>query len=321
VIYCRQDSECKDASRPYCYDNDCVECFNNDMCGDGLSCNMKDGTCGTVYVIDCDAPFDIVTAPGTTIVSPNYPNDYGWNLDCQVTVNFEKKVTIVFEEFAVEDDSTCDDDWLEVHDGDSSDSDMIGEQLCGYDVPDPIVSTGNSMTLVFHSNLGKAYKLHSYKGFKIKTDPECIRDDQCNGEMVCLQGECRNVYVMDCEALRTTPFEVITTPNTTIISPNYPSPYSPYLDCQVTVNFQEKVSIVFEDFDTSAADEDCSSVFSDWLEVHDGDNSDSELIGKRLCGDDIPSPRESTGDSITLVFHTDYKNRHYYHKGFKIITF
>ena len=50
---------------------------------------------------------------------------------------------------------------------------------------------------------------------------------------------------MDCEP----PFEVITTPNTTIISPNYPNPYDQNVDCQVTVNFPENISIAFEDFD------------------------------------------------------------------------
>ena len=72
----------------------------------------------------------------------------------------------MFEEFAVENDSTCDYDWLEVHDGGSPDSEMIGEKLCGNDVPGPIESTGNSMTLVFHSDRNK-----EYRGFKIKTDP------------------------------------------------------------------------------------------------------------------------------------------------------
>ena len=118
---------------------------------------------------------------------------------------------------------------------------------------------------------------------------------------------------MDCEP----PFKPITTPNTTIISPNYPNPYDPDVDCQVTVNFHEKVSIVFEDFDLF--DYGNCNYDSDWLEAHDGDSSESDMIGERLCGHDLPRPIESTGNSMTLVFHTDSKNQVF--KGFKIKTY
>ena len=70
-------------------------------------------------------------------------------MDCKVTVHLEKRVSIVFEDFVVEYDNTCDIDWLEVHDGDSPDSDMIGEKLCGYEFPNHMESSGNSMTFAF----------------------------------------------------------------------------------------------------------------------------------------------------------------------------
>ena len=43
----------------------------------------------------------------------------------------------------------------------------------------------------------------------------------------------------------------------------------------------------------------------DWLEVRDGDRANSSLIGSRIDGSDIPSNILSTGNSMTLVFHTD----------------
>ena len=121
---------------------------------------------GTVFVIDCDSPYEVVTSPGTTIITPNNEfNHYGFNRDCQVTLTFGKRVIIVFEEFAL--DTLHCHDWLEVHDGDNPDSDVIGERLCGDDIPSPIESSGNSMTLVFHSD---QYKYPSEKGFKIITN-------------------------------------------------------------------------------------------------------------------------------------------------------
>ena len=66
--------------------------------------------------------------------------------------------------------SDCNDDWLEVHDGDSSDSPLIGSKLCGYDIPSPMNSSGDSMTLVFHSD-----DYSSYRGFKIMTQQDAIK--------------------------------------------------------------------------------------------------------------------------------------------------
>ena len=113
-------------------------------------------------MIDCDSPFEVVTTPGTTIITPNYPDDYPMHLDCQVTLKFEQRVSIVFEDFSVYGSSGyCDDyyrySWLEVHDGENSDSPLIGEKLCGPlpkspNIPSPMESSGNSMTLVFHSD-------------------------------------------------------------------------------------------------------------------------------------------------------------------------
>ena len=90
--------------------------------------------------------------PGTTLISPNYPNSYGIYLSCQITLTFEDRVVIKFEDFDLNDDYDCSYDWLEVRDGDDSNSEMIGDKLCGHDIPDPIESTGSSITLIFDSN-------------------------------------------------------------------------------------------------------------------------------------------------------------------------
>ena len=89
----------------------------------------------------------------------------------------------------------------------------------------------------------------------------------------------------------------------------------------MTITFQHRVSIAFEDFDTEYQ--------CDYLEVFDGDNTDSNLIAGSECnsnpnvpqlwGHDIPSPIQSSGSSITLKFHTGsggWTNG----RGFKIIT-
>ena len=98
-------------------------------------------------------------------MSPNYPNSYSNNLDCQITIRFEDSPTVLIEfdpTFEIEIHSTCGWDYLEARDGPSADSPLIDSKICGETAPLPIQSTGNSMTLVFHTD-GSVAKT----GFKI----------------------------------------------------------------------------------------------------------------------------------------------------------
>ena len=115
--------------------------------------------------IDCSSPFDEVLTPGTVIMSPNYPNPYDDGLRCQMTIRFSDSPTVLIEfdpTYEIESDSSCGYDYLEARDGPSLDSPRIGSKLCGRNIPAPIQSTGNSMTLRFRTD-GSVSKT----GFKI----------------------------------------------------------------------------------------------------------------------------------------------------------
>ena len=107
----------------------------------------------------------VVTAPGTTIFSPNYPNNYPTFCDSQLTINFDGRISLFFESFEVEYQDTCDLDWLEIRDGKSVDDDRIGPKLCGSHVPGLITSNGKYLKLIFHSD-----DSDNYKGFKIQAE-------------------------------------------------------------------------------------------------------------------------------------------------------
>ena len=79
------------------------------------------------------------------------------------------------------------------------------------------------------------------------------------------------------------------------------------------MQFSERVRIKFEEFDV----EPHLSCRYDYLEVRDGESSVSRVIGSKLCGDITPYAIESTGPSMTLVFHTDSSRRRV---GFKIVA-
>ena len=58
----------------------------------------------------------------------------------------------------------------------------------------------------------------------------------------------------------------------------------------------------------------------DYVEVRDGDSSDSQII-KRFCGNERPAPIRSTGSSLHILFHSDgSKNFDGFHAIFEEIT-
>ena len=56
-------------------------------------------------------------------------------------------------------------DWIEIRDGKNENDPLIGNRLCGSKRPFPIVSSGNTLFMHFHSdNRGSA------KGFKVRPE-------------------------------------------------------------------------------------------------------------------------------------------------------
>ena len=117
--------------------------------------------------------------------------------------------------------------------------------------------------------------------------------------------------IIDCDS----PYDEVTSAGMNIMSPNHPQNYNNNQDCVVTIRFAEgeRVAIQFEAFNIESA----STCGYDYLEVRDGDNENSNLIGSKLCGPNNPGPIESTGNAMRLKFHTDGS---VVRSGFKIRT-
>ena len=112
--------------------------------------------------MDCLTPFDQeVTIPGAAIWSPFFSSDDKSDKTCQLTIRFNsnQRVALLFEHFSVSSasDSDCSNEYLEVRDGDSVDSKLIGSRLCGSVIPSEMESSGNSMHLFFHRNNDSNY--------------------------------------------------------------------------------------------------------------------------------------------------------------------
>ena len=106
-----------------------------------------------------------INTPNTTLTSPKYPMDYPSNQECRALVRFPQgqRVSLHFLKFNLEGYSDCFADWLEVRDGDDATSNVIGKKLCGSKLPSPIISSGNTMFIHFHTDSSL-----EYSGFKFR---------------------------------------------------------------------------------------------------------------------------------------------------------
>lgn len=128
-----------------------------------------------------------VTVAGATITLPKPRNKYDKFKDCKITIRFafNQAVRIRLEKFDVEpfspvhdsmSNSTCNKDYLAVHEGDSISYPMVGSKLCGSYPTDTeyrktVKSTGNVITLHFHSDYyDELVYYHRKYRFKIHAD-------------------------------------------------------------------------------------------------------------------------------------------------------
>uniref|UniRef100_A0A3P8P3D4 Cubilin n=1 Tax=Astatotilapia calliptera TaxID=8154 RepID=A0A3P8P3D4_ASTCA len=214
----------------------------------------------------CGGP---VTAPSGEIHSPLYPNSYPNNVDCSwvISVDPNHRVFLNFTDLDIEYHSSCNFDYVAIHDGPTSSSPLLG-RVCGSSVP-PFTSTQNTIYVRFRSDSSG-----NHRGFSARFSEACgatiVTDD--NGGA--------------------------------IASPRYPAQYPPNQNCSWIIRAQEPlnhVTLSFTDFDLEMIFANCSH---DFLEILDGDNYDSPTIG-RYCGSEIPHPVTSFSNSLVVKFISD----------------
>lgn len=135
------------------------------------------------------------------IVTPNWPEQYSGDLDCTWIINTPEgtQMELRIEIFDVELTKNCSKDWLEIRNGGSNHSSLLG-RFCGNvtDVPRNIPSFTNQMYLRFHSD-----SFGNNRGFQIHW---FLLSNGCGGNLVGQEGF--------------------------ITSPFYPEPYPNNAECE-----------------------------------------------------------------------------------------
>ncbi|XP_021025680.1 tolloid-like protein 1 [Mus caroli] len=243
------------------------------------------------------------------IQSPNYPDDYRPMKECvwKIMVSEGYHVGLTFQAFEIERHDSCAYDHLEVRDGASENSPLIG-RFCGYDKPEDIRSTSNTLWMKFVSD-GTVNKAGFAANF-FKEEDECAKPDRGGCEQRCLntlgsyQCACEPGYELgpdrrSCEAACG---GLLTKLNGTITTPGWPKEYPPNKNCvwQVIAPSQYRISVKFEFFELEG-NEVCKY---DYVEIWSGLSSESKLHGK-FCGADVPEVITSHFNNMRIEFKSD----------------
>ncbi|XP_060075561.1 cubilin-like [Ylistrum balloti] len=209
--------------------------------------------------------------PGT-ISSPGYEtgSNYTNNLQCVwVIANLnisDTSMALSFQNIQLESHQNCVYDFLEVREGNSAESPLIGKYCGKTYMPGPIFSPS------------------PYLWVRFKTDTSIVD-----------HGFSLNYGFTDCGG-------ILTQDNGVITSPNYPNLYNHSDSCAWIIQAPEgvRVNVQFTNFDI----ENHSSCVFDYLEILNGPYGDSPSVGK-FCGTTMPPSFTSQYNAIRVYFKTD----------------
>uniref|UniRef100_A0A3B4A7Y7 Uncharacterized protein n=1 Tax=Periophthalmus magnuspinnatus TaxID=409849 RepID=A0A3B4A7Y7_9GOBI len=243
------------------------------------------------------------------IQSPNYPDDYQSNKACvwKISVAEGFHVGLSFQSFERHD--SCSYDYVELRDGASEESPLIGH-FCGYEKPDDIKSSSNKLWLKFVSDgsVNKAgFSANFFKESFTEMD-ECSRPDRGQCEQRCLNTlgsyrcACDPGFELapdkrSCETAACGGF--LTKLNGSLSTPGWPKDYPPSKNCvwQLVAPIQYRITLVFDAFETEGNDVGfiykSNSLFSD-----------SKLHGK-FCGAEKPEVITSLHNNMRIEFKSD----------------
>lgn len=210
------------------------------------------------------------TAERGEIVSPTFNGQYLTNLLCEykIKTSLETKIQLDFKSFSLERSFRCRYDYLKIYDGPSSDSQLVGK-FCGTSNPTTYTSSSNNLYL------------------KFKTD----RSMAAEGFRITYKAICEKTLIGDSGVIK---------------SPSYPFNYPENKVCAyiITTSPGKAIQLTFQDFDIE--DNRYYECRYDNVEIRDGPDINSTLLG-RYCGGSqhMPPVQTSTHNYMYVRFKSD----------------
>ncbi|CAH0721455.1 unnamed protein product, partial [Brenthis ino] len=268
-------------------------CTNN-PCHNGGTCRLDERSpkryrceCTALYLGDlCQVHSQpcggVLDSEEGSIVYPLSNTTYADNARCAWVIHTapDKVINVTFTKFNLEEHSSCNYDFVQIHDGRSSASQLIG-RFCGTNFPNGgnIISSHNNLYFWFrsdHSVAKEGFSLHWTSVAPV-----------CGGEIdASVHGH--------------------------ISSPGSPGTYPPNRDCywHLLATLGKRIQLHFFELDIESH-RNCSF---DYLAIYDGEHTTDPLLNK-YCNSTQPAPVQSTGSEILIHFHSDKLGNG---KGFQI---
>ncbi|VVC39263.1 EGF-like, conserved site,EGF-like calcium-binding domain,CUB domain,EGF domain,EGF-like calcium- [Cinara cedri] len=254
--------------------NEVIVRFRSDGSKNGrgfqLKYNATDPICGGVINVNSHG----------TLSSPGSPGKYPKNRDCYWTLNTMPGKRIQFNFFLVqfENHVNCSYDYLEIRDGFTQQGPILAT-LCNSVVPPPILTSGSHANLHFHSdNSNQDY------GFQMSFN--------------IIEG------IPGCGGIYTNPSGIISSP-VDLTSDNYDSLDNLNCEWHIRMPLKQKLKLVFVKKFGIKFSKNCATEF---LEIYDGTNIQSPLIG-RYCGSvRFDQPIITTSNEVTVLFKADFSS-------------
>ncbi|XP_034943059.1 tolloid-like protein 2 [Chelonus insularis] len=245
--------------------------------------------------------------------SPNYPEEYQSSKECiwRLTVPQDYQVALKFQSFEIENHDNCVYDYVEVRDGHSSDSPLIG-LYCGYKAPPDLRSTGNKLFVKFVSD-GSVQKA-GFSATVMKEFDECTMNDHgcehdCTNTLGGYECSCRIGYELHsdgkhCEDACGGEFNVS---NGTITSPSFPEIYPGNKNCiwEIVAPPHYRITLNFTHFDLEGNKMYHQECEYDFLEVYSKLGDDAFKKHGVFCGSKMPSPIISEKNTMRIIFTSD----------------
>ncbi|XP_063297188.1 CUB and sushi domain-containing protein 1 [Pelobates fuscus] len=263
------------------------------------------------------------TAPSGIVLSPNYPEEYGNNMNCIWLIISEpgSRIHLIFNDFDIEPQF----DYVAVKDEGISELPALGT-FSGNEVPSQIASNSHIVRLEFqsdHSTTGRGFNItYTTFGQNECHDPgipmngkrfgdrfllgstvsfhcdEGFIKTQGSESITCIIQEGNVVWSSTVPRCEAPCGGHLTASSGIILPPGWPGYYKDSLNCEWVIEARpgHSVKITFERFQTE--------VNYDLLEVRDGPANSSPLIGQ-YHGTQAPQFIISTGNYMYLLFTTD----------------
>lgn len=263
------------------------------------------------YHTECGG--DLLIDNTERLESPNFPMPYRPNQECVWRIRTESnyQVALAFDTFDLESHDNCSFDFVEIRDGLSPDSPLIGV-YCGFNVPDNIQSTSNQMWVRFVTD--KSAQRAGFSAKVIKEQDECaLEKHECEHECINTMGGYRCGCQMGFElhsnrkTCQTSCGGLIESTNGSIVSPSFPDLYPLDKNCvwDIIVPNHHRITLNFTHFDLEGSNYKMQECDYDSVKVYSKIGENQLKKEGVFCGTRRIQMITSETNAMRIVFKSD----------------